>query len=894
MSREKWVFRFGNGTAEGSASLLNTLGGKGANLAEMSTLGLSVPPGFTISTDVCNKYYADGQVYPEDLTEQVQTAVNFIENILNLKFGDHKKPLLLSVRSGARVSMPGMMDTILNLGLNEDTLLGLEALTGNSCFVWDSYRRFIQMFGDVVLGVPQELFEEIIDNHKMAMGVSLDTDLENDDWKSVAASFMALVEEETKLPFPTDPQDQLWKAITAVFGSWNNERAKTYRRLNNIPANWGTAVTVQAMVFGNMGNDCATGVAFTRNPSTGENSFYGEYLLNAQGEDVVAGIRTPQPLTIANKCGNGSNFKAMEEVMPKVFSELDETRVVLEKHFRDMQDIEFTIQKGTLWILQTRAGKRAVKASLKIACDLFMEGMISKDEALQRIKPDSLEQILHPTLNPDAPCNVLTRGLAASPGAAVGKIVFSANDAEIAGAKGVSTILVRKETSPDDIHGMHAAQGILTSRGGLTSHAAVVARGMGKPCVSGAGDLRIDYEGKKISINGRELKVGDTLTIDGSTGDVLEGEVAMIKPELTGDFATIMEWTDELRKLEVRTNAETLNDVATAIEFGAEGIGLCRTEHMFFEPNRIAKMRQMILAPGEAERKAALDIIFPMQRNDFIELFRILGARPMAVRLLDPPLHEFLPKTTEEIKEVADLSGISIGEVENRVKELAEVNPMLGHRGCRLGISYPEISEMQARAIFEAAIEVSKELNLKITPEIMIPLISSEEEFNLLRKKIDSVAISVFEEKNYIISYLVGTMIELPRAALQAGNIAKQADFFSFGTNDLTQTTFGLSRDDTSALLKEYVREGILQSDPFISLDVHGVGELVKIATERGRKTNSEIKIGICGEHAGDSASIGFCSSIGLDYVSCSPYRVPIAKLAAARAALVNKFPEQN
>ena len=889
MSENQWVYRFGGGSAEGAAHMKNLLGGKGANLGEMSSLGLPVPPGFTITTELCTAYYANDETYPDDLAAQVDAALAFIEQTVGAKFGDTGNPLLVSVRSGARVSMPGMMDTVLNLGLNDVTVEGLAAKSGDARFAWDSYRRFVQMYGDVVLGVDHDNFEEIIDTQKMMTGVALDTDLSAKDWKAIVQGFLERVEDETGNPFPQDPRDQLWGAITAVFGSWQNDRANTYRRLHGISDGWGTAVNVQAMVFGNMGEDCATGVAFTRDPSTGENTFYGEYLVNAQGEDVVAGIRTPQHLTISGKDEQGSDLPAMEEVMPDVFGQLDRVRRTLETHYRDMQDIEFTVQQNKLWMLQTRSGKRTAKAALKIACDMVDEELITKEEAVSRIDPESLDQLLHPTLDPDAPRDLLTRGLPASPGAASGKVVFSADEAESAAAKGEAVILVRIETSPEDIHGMHAAQGILTSRGGMTSHAAVVARGMGRPCVSGAGDLRIDYATRKMTVLGREISAGDIMTIDGASGEVMAGEVPTRQPELSGDFSKLMGWVDEFRVLKVRTNAETPLDARTAIEFGAEGIGLCRTEHMFFDADRIIAVREMILADSPAGRRAALDKILPMQREDFIELFRIMAGRPVTIRLLDPPLHEFLPHTAEDMAEVAAASGVSVENLRIRAAELAEVNPMLGNRGCRIGIIYPEISEMQARAIFEAAVEVSKESAAPVEPEVMIPLVSDKMEFDLLRERIDAVAAAVFAETGSKVPYLVGTMIELPRAALRAGDIAEDAEFFSFGTNDLTQTTFGLSRDDTAGLLKEYARRGIFEIDPFVSIDIDGVGELVKIAVERGRATRPGIKLGICGEHGGDPASVHFCAEIGLDYVSCSPYRIPIARLAAAQAALVER-----
>lgn len=886
MTTRQWVYRFGGGSAEGGADMQNLLGGKGANLAEMSSLGLPVPPGFTITTELCTAYYDAGEIYPEELSNHVENALAFIEENVGAKFGDPRDPLLISVRSGARVSMPGMMDTVLNLGLNDITVKGLAAKSGDARFAWDSYRRFLQMYGDVVLGVEHDNFEEIIDTQKMMKGAALDTDLGADDWKAVVTGFKERIEDETDNPFPQDPREQLWGAVTAVFGSWQNDRANTYRRLHNIPEDWGTAVNVQAMVFGNMGDDCATGVAFTRDPSDGRNAFYGEYLVNAQGEDVVAGIRTPQHLTLSGKEEHGSDLPAMEEVMPEVFQQLNDVRLKLEKHYRDMQDIEFTVQQNKLWMLQTRSGKRTAKAALKIACDMVDEGLITQKEAISRVDPESLDQLLHPTLDPNATRDLLTRGLPASPGAASGTVVFSSDEAESRTADGEKVILVRIETSPEDIHGMHAAEGILTSRGGMTSHAAVVARGMGRPCVSGAGDLRIDYETQTLTVMGRQISAGDMLTIDGSSGEVMIGEVPTLHPELSGDFATLMAWVDEVRDLKVRTNAENPLDAKTAVDFGAEGIGLCRTEHMFFDAERIVAVREMILAQDEKGRRKALDKILPMQRQDFIELFRIMAGKPVTIRLLDPPLHEFLPHTSEEMEQVAVASGVSVEDLRLRAVELAEANPMLGHRGCRLGVTYPEISEMQARAIFEAAVEASKYADAPVEPEVMIPLVSDKMEFDLLRERIDEVAATVFQETGSEVQYLVGTMIELPRAALCAGEIAEGAEFFSFGTNDLTQTTFGLSRDDTGGLLKEYERRGIFETDPFVTIDVGGVGELVKIGADRGRKTRPGIKLGICGEHGGDPTSVNFCADVGLDYVSCSPFRVPIAKLAAAQAAL--------
>jgi pyruvate,orthophosphate dikinase len=882
----KWVYHFGGGSAEGRADMRNLLGGKGANLAEMSALGLPVPPGFTATTEVCTYFYANGRKYPAELTAQVEAGIAHIEKIVGLKFGDPKAPLLVSVRSGARVSMPGMMDTVLNLGLTDETVKGLAEMSGDARFAYDSYRRFIQMFGNVVLGVEHHNFEDILDFHKQERGVDLDTELTAGDWQKVIADYKAKVEEELGKPFPQDPKEQLWAAIGAVFGSWNIPRAITYRKINDIPEDWGTAVNVQAMVFGNMGDDCATGVAFTRNPSTGANEFYGEYLINAQGEDVVAGIRTPQHLTIAGKKANNSALPAMEETMPEVFQQLNAVRAQLEKHYTDMQDIEFTVQRGTLYMLQTRNGKRTAPAALKIAVDMCNEGLIDRKTAVARIEPASLDQLLHPTLDPKAKKDVIARGLPASPGAASGKVVFTADEAEDRASKGEKVILVRVETSPEDIHGMHAAVGILTTRGGMTSHAAVVARGMGRPCVSGAGDLRVDAAQKLLVAKGHRIAEGEIITIDGGTGEVMAGAVPTIEPVLSGDFATLMGWADEVRKLKIRTNAETPLDARTARQFGAEGIGLCRTEHMFFDGARIIAMREMIMAEDVAGRKKALAKILPMQRQDFVELFHIMKGLPVTIRLLDPPLHEFLPHSREEMTEVAAASGITTDAVAYRASQLHESNPMLGHRGCRLGITYPEIYEMQARAIFEAAAEVKAKQGETAEPEIMIPLVGIPKELTLMKAIIDRVAEEVAKETGHKVPYSVGTMIELPRAALLAGEIAKDAAFFSFGTNDLTQTTYGLSRDDAARFIQSYERQGIIERDPFISLDTEGVGELVRIAAERGRRTRGDIKLGICGEHGGDPASIHFCAAVGLDYVSCSPYRVPIAKLAAAQAAL--------
>jgi len=882
----KNVYAFGGGSAEGRADMRNLLGGKGANLAEMSSLGLPVPPGFTITTEVCTYYTQNGETYPDTLKDEINAALAQIEEIIGAKFGDPENPLLVSVRSGARASMPGMMDTVLNLGLNDQTVLGLAKASGDERLAYDSYRRFIQMYGDVVLGVEHYHFEDILADHKDDKDLDLDTDLTAEDWKEVAAAFAEKVEEELGAPFPQDPHDQLWGAISAVFGSWMNDRAKIYRKLHDIPEEWGTAVNVQSMVFGNMGDTSATGVCFTRNPSTGENAFYGEYLINAQGEDVVAGIRTPQPLTIAEKSQNQTDLPAMEESMPRIFAELCEIRETLEGHYKDMQDMEFTVQDGTLWMLQTRNGKRTAKAALKIAVEMAEAGFITKEEAVGRVDPAALDQLLHPTLDPDAPRNVLGKGLPASPGAASGKVAFSADDAEVMASKGERVILVRVETSPEDIGGMHAAEGILTTRGGMTSHAAVVARGMGRPCVAGAGDLRVDYKEQMLSAGGLKVNAGEVITIDGSRGEVMMGAVDTIQPELTGDFGTLMSWVDDIRTMGVRTNAETPEDAETAIKFGAEGIGLCRTEHMFFDPERIINMREMILAGDEDGRRTALAKLLPYQRGDFTELFHIMKGLPVTIRLLDPPLHEFLPTKDEEMEEVADAAGTDVAEVRARASALHESNPMLGLRGCRLGIMYPEIYEMQCRAIFEAAAAVSKETGDTVVPEVMIPLVGTRQEFDILKEMVGRVAAEVGQETGATLDYLTGTMVELPRAALMAGQIAEGAEFFSFGTNDLTQTTFGLSRDDSGSFLDRYTDQGIYEKDPFVTIDRDGVGELVKLATERGRVTRPDIKLGICGEHGGDPASVHFCQSVGLDYVSCSPYRVPIARLAAAQAAL--------
>jgi pyruvate,orthophosphate dikinase len=878
----KWVYNFGAGVNDGNASLRNLLGGKGANLAEMASIDLPVPPGFTITTEVCTAYYDNNETYPAELKSQVDTALARIEAAVGRKFGDKEKPLLVSVRSGARVSMPGMMDTVLNLGLNDITVQGLATGSGDPRFAWDSYRRFIQMYGSVVLNVDHHRFEEIIEQAKLDADVIEDTALTPQDWQQVVEGYKAMVAEEIGRPFPQDPQDQLWGAIGAVFGSWMNPRANVYRRLHDIPASWGTAVNVQAMVFGNMGEDCATGVCFTRDPSTGLNEFYGEYLVNAQGEDVVAGIRTPRPLSqVYAKPGEVS----MEAALPEAYAELNKVRDVLEKHYKDMQDIEFTVQQNKLYMLQTRSGKRSAAASLRIAVEMAESGLIDKNTAIMRVNPASLDQLLHPTLDPKATPKLFARGLPASPGAACGAVVFSADEAELRAQKGESVILVRIETSPEDIHGMHAARGILTTRGGMTSHAAVVARGMGRPCVAGAGSISVDYGAQTLSAAGVTIRAGEILTIDGATGEVFAGTVKMIEPQLSGEFGILMGWADEVRRLKVRANAETPLDADTARKFGAEGIGLCRTEHMFFDPARISAVRQMIMANDEAGRRLALAKLLPFQRADFIALFKIMEGLPVTIRLLDPPLHEFLPHGEAELAEVAQALGMDAATIKARAEELSETNPMLGHRGCRLGVSYPEIYEMQARAIFEAAIEISKTAQAPV-PEIMIPLVGVKRELDITRAQIEKVAKEVFAETGKAVEYSIGTMIELPRAALTADSIAEAADFFSFGTNDLTQTTFGLSRDDAGKFLPHYVEQGILPKDPFVSIDVEGVGALVRIAAEKGRKTKPGIKLGICGEHGGDPASIAFCESVGLDYVSCSPYRVPVARLAAAQAAI--------
>jgi pyruvate,orthophosphate dikinase len=879
----KWVYSFGAGVNDGGTEMKNLLGGKGANLAEMASIGLPVPPGFTITTEVCTAFYENNRKYPADLEAQVRTALARLEQAEGRKFGDSKHPLLVSVRSGARVSMPGMMDTVLNLGLNDDAVEGLATASNDPRFAWDSYRRFMQMYGSVVQGIEHHRFEEVIEHTKLETGAIEDTALSADDWRRVVDAYKTLIAEETGKPFPQEPYEQLWGAIGAVFGSWMNPRAITYRRLHNIPAEWGTAVNVQVMVYGNMGNDCATGVCFTRNPSTGENLFYGEYLVNAQGEDVVAGIRTPQPVS---KEGAKPGETPMEVVMPEAYADLLRVRETLEQHYHDMQDLEFTVQQNKLYMLQTRNGKRTAAASLRMAVDMAREGLIDEAEAVRRVNPTSLDQLLHPTLDPKASRTLLAKGLPASPGAASGAVVFNADEAESRAGKGEAVILVRIETSPEDIHGMHAAKGILTTRGGMTSHAAVVARGMGRPCVAGAGGLSVDYNAQELSAAGKTVRAGEIITLDGATGEVFVGHVAMVEPAMSGDFATLMGWADKVRRLGVRANAETVLDAETARKFGAEGIGLSRTEHMFFDPTRIGAVRQMIMASDEAGRRAALARLLPFQREDFRALFTIMAGLPVTIRLLDPPLHEFLPHTDHEMAEVAEAMGTDIETIRRRGVELAEANPMLGHRGCRLGISYPEIYEMQARAIFEGALLVAKETGNPPHPEIMIPLIATRRELEITRAQVDKVAAEVFGEHGPRVEYSVGTMIELPRAALVADKIAELADFFSFGTNDLTQTVFGLSRDDAGKFLPRYVEAGILPKDPFVSIDVEGVGEMMRIGVEKGRSVKNHLKLGICGEHGGDPASIEFCEKIGLDYVSCSPYRVPVARLAAAQAAL--------
>ncbi|WP_075997865.1 pyruvate, phosphate dikinase [Salaquimonas pukyongi] len=882
----KWVYSFEHGKAEGDAMMTALLGGKGAHLAEMSSLDLAVPPGFTITTGVCDFFYANGKQLPPDLDGQVEAALERLKAVTGRTFGDAQKPLLVSVRSGSRASMPGMMDTVLNLGLNDVTVESMAAETGDKRFAYDCYRRFIQMYGDVVMGVDHELFEEIIDNAKADAGHDQDTGLDADDWLSVIARYKALIREELDEDFPQDPRLQLAGAIKAVFASWMNQRAIVFRSINNIPKDWGTAVNVQAMVFGNRGEQSATGVCFSRNPSTGKRGLYGEFLVNAQGEDVVAGIRTPQDLTEEARLATGSDRASLEKLMPDAFEELERNVAVLERHYRDMQDVEFTIEDGKVWLLQTRSGKRTAKAALRIAVDMAEEGVISRSEAVCAVEPATLDQLLHPTISEGAERDVIAQGLPASPGAATGEIVFNPDEAEKIAAQDRPVILVRVETSPEDIHGMNAAQGILTQRGGMTSHAAVVARGMGKPCVSGAGMLKVDYKNNTMTSNGRVFHKGDVVTLDGGKGQVLSGNVEMEQPELSGAFGTIMEWADEVRRMRVRTNADTPKEARAAHSFGAEGIGLCRTEHMFFEEDRITPMREMIIADTEAERREALAKLLPMQRADFVELFEIMAGMPVTIRLIDPPLHEFLPHEDSDVEAVAKGMGIDPDKLKMRATALREFNPMLGHRGCRLLISHPEIAEMQARAIFEAAIEAGKRTGNQVIPEVMVPLVSLKRELDHVKATIDRIAVDVENETGVKLNYQVGTMIELPRAAIRAGEIAEVSEFFSFGTNDLTQTTFGISRDDATQFVPTYEAQGVVDRDPFISLDLEGVGDLMRIAAERGRETREELKLGICGEHGGDPISIHFCESIELDYVSCSPFRVPIARLAAAQAAV--------
>ena len=882
---QKFVYFFGNGQAEGRADMKNLLGGKGANLAEMSSIGLPVPPGFTITTEVCTEFYKNDQKYPGSLTAEVAANLKQVEELMGKKFGDPNNPLLVSVRSGARASMPGMMDTVLNLGLNDITVQGIIAQSGDERFAYDAYRRFVQMYADVVMGMEKEILDHLLEQKKEQRGVHLDTDLTASDWKELVAAFKQTIKQELGLSFPEDPQEQLWGAIGAVFGSWMNQRAITYRRLNNIPAEWGTAVNVQSMVFGNMGSDCATGVAFTRDPSTGENYFYGEFLVNAQGEDVVAGIRTPQPINrVKDKDGK---LPSMEEVMPECYGQLVRIRDVLEKHYKDMQDIEFTIETGVLYMLQTRNGKRTAPAAIKTAVDMVKEGLIDERTAVLRVAPSQLDQLLHPCLDPNAVKQIIAKGLPASPGAVSGAVVFTANEAEAEAKVGRKVILVRIETSPEDIHGMHAAQGILTARGGMTSHAAVVARGMGKCCVAGCSEIKVDYASESfVAKNGVVVKKGDIITLDGSKGEVMLGAVPTIPVQLTGDFGTLMGWVDSFRTMKVRTNADTPHDSKVAREFGAEGIGLCRTEHMFFDAERIAAVREMILSEELEGRERALAKIMPMQKGDFIGIFREMKGLPVTIRLLDPPLHEFLPQEDKDIEDLARTMKVTVNSVRHKIELLHEFNPMLGHRGCRLGITYPEIYNMQVRAIMEAACELVKNEGFSIVPEIMIPLIATVKELQVLKQNAVAICEETIARYGVALEYLIGTMIELPRAALTADEIATEAEFFSFGTNDLTQTTFGLSRDDAGKFLPFYVEHGILEEDPFVSLDQTGVGKLVKMACQLGRATRPGIKLGICGEHGGDPASVIFCHKIGLDYVSCSPFRVPIARLAAAHAAL--------
>ena len=883
---KKVIFSFNDKAVKKLKNKKNILGGKGANLGEMGRLGLPVPPGFTISTEVCDIFYKNKKKLANRIIKNIEKELKNIEKNTNKKFGDLNNPLLISVRSGARISMPGMMDTILNLGLNDKTVEALAKKTFNGRFAKDSYRRFIQMYSNVVLGIEGHLFEEMIDNYKLTKGVLLDTNLDESDWDGLIKNFKELIKKEKKIDFPQDVRKQLYGAIRAVFLSWNSQRAKTYRKINQIPDHWGTAVNVQAMVFGNMGNDCSTGVAFTRNPSTGENTFFGEFLINAQGEDVVAGTRTPQHITKKAKKESGSKELSMEEVMPDTYKELSKVFLKLEKYYRDMQDIEFTVENKKLWMLQTRTGKRTSKAAIKIAVDMVKEKLITKKEAILRIDPNTLDTLLHPTLDGKVEKKIIASGLPASPGAASGKVVFSANEAERLNSMMQDTILVRLETSPEDIHGMHAAKGILTARGGMTSHAAVVARGMGRPCVSGSSDITIDYETKKFKTGEETINEGDIITIDGGSGKVMKGLVPTVQPEISGYFSTIMKWADQFRKLKVRTNAETENDSKTAREFGAEGIGLCRTEHMFFDEERILSVRQMILSKSKDNRDNALNKLLPHQKNDFKQIFKVMSGLPVTVRLLDPPLHEFLPKTQKDIEEVARALNLGVKEVKDRITELHEENPMLGHRGCRLGISFPEIYEMQCEAIFEALVEIKNEKKKSAFVEVMIPLVSTDTELKILRALVDRIANKIQKKYKIKLRYMIGTMIELPRAALQAKSISKYADFFSFGTNDLTQTTLGISRDDSGKFLNDYINNKVFEIDPFVSIDQDGVGELVQIASERGRKANKKIKLGICGEHGGDPKSIEFCARTGLNYVSCSPFRVPVARLAAAQAEL--------
>ena len=882
---KKYIFNFKSKVSNKINFSKNILGGKGANLSEMGRMGLPVPPGFTISTEVCELFYKNKRKINHKILGEIDKELKNIEKDTGKKFGDLNNPLLVSVRSGARVSMPGMMDTILNLGLNDETVHALANRTSNMRFAKDSYRRFIQMYSNVVLGVENYNFEELIENYKLTKGVLLDTELDENDWDGLIKDFKNIVKKKTNKEFPQNVREQLFGAISAVFLSWESHRAKVYRKLNQIPSEWGTAVNVQSMVFGNMGNDCATGVVFTRNPSNGNHQIYGEYLINAQGEDVVAGTRTPQHITKKARIASNESLPSMEESMPIVYKELKKILHKLEKHYKDMQDVEFTVENKKLWMLQTRSGKRTAKSAVKIAVDMVKENLISKKEAVLRVEPNSLDTLLHPTLDEKSNIEIIAKGLPASPGAASGKVVFTSDDAERLNASMQNTILVRVETSPEDIHGMHAAKGILTARGGMTSHAAVVARGMGRPCVSGSSEIEIDYEKKLFKVQDREIKEGDLITIDGSTGRIILGEVKTVKPEISGEFSKLMNWADNYRKLKIRTNSETPLDSKTARDFGAEGIGLCRTEHMFFDEERILSVREMILSKTKDDRLLALSKLLPHQKKDFIDIFKIMNGLPVTVRLLDPPLHEFLPRTDNEIDEVASSLNIPIKELEVRISELHEQNPMLGHRGCRLGISFPEIYEMQCRAIFEALVQCKKQKVKSIIPEIMIPLVSTEAEIKIMKDLVIRTAKQVESEKKIKLNFLVGTMIELPRAAIKANDIAKHAEFFSFGTNDLTQTTFGISRDDSGKFLNDYIENKIFDIDPFVSID-EGVGDLIEIASEKGRMQNKKIKLGICGEHGGDPKSIELCAKIGLNYVSCSPYRVPVARLAAAQAQL--------